>query len=236
MPRSEPTPSRGPAVPTIVCINEAREDFGVDFDDLIAALQKFIDEHFVPVWGTPAKLVKGRKPRKRAWTLVFLDNARHAKLLGMHRAEYNGMPIAKVFVKATLDQKKLGHDEKVSVIASHELAEMLADPGYNLWAKGPRGAFYSYEVCDAVEEEHGFFIDGIPMSDFVYPAYFQMFQKSTQAQFDHLKRISEPFEILEGGYSQVREQGKLTIKFGSPAKKGRFVREDRRFHRSEYRR
>ncbi len=60
-------------IPTIVCVNEATEDLGVDFDRLIAALQKYLDKHFVPVWGTPAKLVKGKKPRRGTWTLMFLD-------------------------------------------------------------------------------------------------------------------------------------------------------------------
>ena len=236
MPRSKSAGSQVPAVPTIVCINKAKEDLGVDFKALIGALQKFLDKYFVPVWGTPAKLVVGRKHLEGAWTMAFLDNARHAKLLGMHRPEYRGLPIAKVFVRATLDEKKFGHDEQVSVIASHELAEMLVDPGDNLWAKGPRGVLYGYEVCDAVEEEHGFFIDGIPMSDFVYPAYFQMFQNSRKVQLDYLERVQQPFQILKGGYSVIRKRGKVLIKHGSPAKGKRFGREDRRFHRSEYRR
>jgi len=44
-------------IPTIACFNNAVTPLGVDFDDLIAAMQVFIDDHVVPVWGTPAKLV-----------------------------------------------------------------------------------------------------------------------------------------------------------------------------------
>jgi hypothetical protein len=47
-------------VPTIACFNRASVPMGVDFDDLIAALQVFVDEHVAPVWGTRAKLVKTR--------------------------------------------------------------------------------------------------------------------------------------------------------------------------------
>ena len=50
------------AVPTIACINLATVPLGVDFDALIPALQKFLDDCFVPVWGSPAKLVKANKP------------------------------------------------------------------------------------------------------------------------------------------------------------------------------
>ena len=63
------------AVPTIACVNNATVDLGVDFDKLIPALQKFLDECFVPIWGTPAKLVKATKPLSDAWTIVFLDDA-----------------------------------------------------------------------------------------------------------------------------------------------------------------
>ena len=45
-------------VPRIACFNQAKTPMGVDFDALIAAMQKFVDEHFAPVWGTPAELVK----------------------------------------------------------------------------------------------------------------------------------------------------------------------------------
>jgi hypothetical protein len=74
------------------------------------------------------------------------------------------------------------------------------------------------------------------MSDFVYPAYFQMFQNSRRVKLDYLERVQQPFQILKGGYSVIRKRGKVVIKHGSPAKGKRFGREDRRFHRSEYRR
>mgnify|MGYP001014135987 CR=1 FL=1 len=44
-------------VPTIACFNRATTPLGVDFDKLIAAMQRYVDEHVAPVWGTPAKLV-----------------------------------------------------------------------------------------------------------------------------------------------------------------------------------
>ena len=45
-------------IPTIACFNKAATPLGVDFDALIAAMQVFVDQDVVPVWGTPAKLVK----------------------------------------------------------------------------------------------------------------------------------------------------------------------------------
>ena len=31
---------------------------GVDFDDLIAAMQEYVDKFVAPIWATPAKLIK----------------------------------------------------------------------------------------------------------------------------------------------------------------------------------
>ena len=53
-----------------------------------------------------------------------------------------------VFVKTTI-----AAGQKVSVTASHELLEMMIDPGAQLWAQNTDGKFYAYEMCDAVEDE-----------------------------------------------------------------------------------
>ncbi len=218
-------------VPTIACFNKATASLGVgvDFERLIGALQTFVDDYFVPVWGTPAKLVKTRTFRKGAWAIAFLDRADVANALGYHDLTPDGLPFAKVFVKSTL-----AVGQKVSVTACHELAEMLVDPAINLCATGPNNLIYAYETADAVEETE-FSIDGIPMSDFVYPAWFEGFRKPGSAQFDYAKRVSRPFQILPGGYMIVFKKGRWTQVFGSPAKARRFRQEDRRGHRSTYR-
>jgi hypothetical protein len=88
------------AVPSIACINKATVSLGVDFNKLIAALQKFLDEYFVPVWGTPAKLVKAAKPLPSAWALAFLDDADTPRALGYHDLTKDGLPLAKIFVNS----------------------------------------------------------------------------------------------------------------------------------------
>jgi len=216
-------------VPTIACFNKASTALGVDLDRLIAALQKFVDQYFVPVWGTPARLVKTTGFRKGAWALAFLERADVANALGYHDLTPDGLPLSKVFVQTTLEVK-----QKVSVTACHELAEMLVDPAINLAAAGAGNVFYAYETADAVEEVE-FAIDGIAMSDFVYPAWFEAFRKPGSAQFDYAKKVRRPFQILAGGYMSVFKNGKWTQIFGSPAKARRFRREDRRGHRSTYR-
>jgi hypothetical protein len=217
-------------VPTIACFNESTVALGVDFDALIAALQAFVDKHVAPVWGTHAKLIKSKGFVPGKWAMVFLDDADHAHSLAYHDVTPDGLPQSKVFVKTTLKNHDL-----VSVSASHELVEMLVDPSINLVTMHSRSKLvYGYESADPVEELT-FRVNGIPMTNFVYPAYFEMFHKPGSVRFDHLNKINKPFELHPGGYIGVYKNGKWIQIFGSAAKKKRFAREDRRGHRSERR-
>lgn len=217
-------------VPTIACFSKARTALGVNFDALIAAMQAFVDQHVAPVWGTPAKLIKSKGFVKGAWVMVFLDNADQPGALAYHDLTPDGLPQSKVFVKTTLENKDL-----VSVSASHELVEMLVDPAINLMTTGPDPkVIYAYESADPVEQL-SFKVHGIPMTDFVYPAYFEAFHKSGAVPFDHLKKVKRPFQILSGGYQIIFKNGKWSQIFGSASKRKRFAREDRRGHRSEQR-
>lgn len=221
-------------VPTINFINRAEISLGVDFDKLVRAMQTFLDDCFVPVWGTPAKLIRSTKEKPGTWTFIFLDDPDDPDADGYHDITKDGFPLSKVFVIPA--QKS---DGNVTVTACHELCEMLVDPTANMWVDGPRNTLWGYEVCDACEEET-FVVDGVTMSDFVYPAYFEKFRlehpRKLRTQYDYLNKITEPFQILPGGYSEVRHGRKTFDKFGSRRKKTKFQEEDRRYHRSEFRR
>lgn len=217
-------------VPTITCFNEAKTDLEVNFDDLIAAMQAYVDNFVGPVWATPAKLIKTTGFQKGAWAMVFLDNADQAGVLAYHDLTPDGLPISKVFVKTTLDDHQL-----VSVSASHELVEMLVDPAINLMTTGPNPRLvYAYESADPVEAL-SFEVDGIQMSDFVYPAYFEDFHPAGSVRFDQMEKVRKPFQILSGGYQIIMRNGKWSQVFASETKKKAFAKEDRRQHRSEQR-
>jgi hypothetical protein len=112
---------------------------------------------------------------------------------------------------------------------------MLVDPAINMWTVGPQaGTFYAYESADPVEEE-SFTLDGFEMTDFVYPSYFEDFHKPGATQFDYMKKVEKPFQILKGGYQIIFRKGKESQVFGSKTKEKRFSKEDRRGHRSESR-
>jgi len=93
---------------------------------------------------------------------------------------------------------------------------------------------YGYEAADPVEDL-SFPVNGIPMTNFVYPAYFESFHKPGTVQFDHLKEIRRPFQIHKGGYQGIYEDGVWKQVFGSHPKKQRVAKEDRRGRRHEKR-
>ncbi len=218
------------AIPTIACFNRAETPLGVNWSSLITAMQAYVDRDVAPVWGTPARLVKSTGFLKNAWAMVFLDDADQPGALAYHDLTPNGLPLSKVFVRTTL-----ATGDKVSVSASHELVEMLVDPAINLMSTGPDPkATYAYESADPVEAL-SFKVNGIPMSDFVYPSYFEGFHKPGSVRFDQMGKVTRPFQILRGGYQIVFKNGKWTQLFGSAAKRKAFAHEDRRGHRSEQR-
>jgi hypothetical protein len=217
-------------LPKIACFNKATIPLGVDFDKLIAAMQVYVDKYVAPVWATPAKLVKSTGFIKGAWAMVFLDDADQPGALAYHDLTPDGLPQSKVFVKTTLNDHQL-----VSVSASHELVEMLVDPAINMMSTGPDSkTIYAYESADPVEALT-FPVNGIAMSDFIFPAYFEDFHKPGSVRFDYLKKVTKPFQILSGGYQIIFKNGKWSQVFGSEAKRNSFAREDRRGHRSEER-
>lgn len=223
-------------VPTIAVFTQATHLTKTQLAPMVAAMQKFVDLHFAPVWGTPAKLVLTDNQLAGSWWMVFLDNADAPGALAYHDLTSDGMPLSKVFVDTiTSDGASL------SVAASHELAEMLVDPDINLSAEHVfvnDSTIYAYEVADAVEDDsNGFLIDGVLMTDFVYPSWFEDYTHPAGTKFSHMSSVTKPFTLDRGGYMPVFRNGQWTQIFAANdhAKMARFGKEDRRGHRSELR-
>ena len=211
----------------IACINKAKTSLGVPFPLLTKALQKCYDECFLPVWGYPVKLYNTESAKPSDWQFIYFDDADTAGALGYHDLTNKGQPISKVFVKTTLADK-----QHVSVTACHELFEMVIDPLANLWAEAPDGTEYAYEMSDPVEEDT-FLVDGIAMSNFVHPSWFEPFKHPPGTRFDHLGLLKQPFSMTKGGYVIIKKNGKVSESFSTKAKEKRFAKEHRLGHRSE---
>jgi len=179
----------------------------------IPALQTQVSRDFGPAWGVDAELAfvtADMEPAAGSWWLVVLDNSDQAGALGYHDLTKEGLPLGKVFAATDIAYK-----HKWTHTLSHELLEMLADADINLTVfvqSDPRhGVLYSREVCDACQgEQYAYEIDGVVVSDFVYPAWFESFWAQDATQFDHKKEIHRPFELLPGGYISIFDMGSGT--------------------------
>jgi hypothetical protein len=169
----------------------------------VNALQKQVHAHFAPAWGIDADLTyypKGKTPPLTAWQLVILDNSDQAGALGYHDVTNTGYPIGKVF--AGTDAQ---YGSSWTVTASHELLEMLGDPDINLTVfreskDGSSGTLYAYETCDACEDDSfGYKIDGVLLSDFVFPEWFEDFHPAG-TKYDYQGKIAAAFQLIKGGY------------------------------------
>lgn len=204
-------------------INQSTVVTDAEVQAAMAALQKQVSEDFASVWGIDADLSfveQGSQPAAGQWWLVILDTSDQAGALGYHDLTPEGLPLGKVFAKTDAD-----YNELWTVTASHELLEMLADPDIDLCAIDQSNShlarLYAYEVCDPCQaDDAGYQIDGITVSDFVYPTWFESFWNgsSEKQQFDRNGLLSAPFQLYKGGYCSVMDVGSLqgwTEVFGS---------------------
>jgi hypothetical protein len=192
----------------IVVINESTVVGDADVQAAVKSLQVQVSRDFAPAWGIDAQLTfqpAGSTPPRGSWWLAILDNSDQAGALGYHDLTSEGLPLGKVFAATDLQ-----YNLKWTVTASHELLEMLGDPYINLAAAvepGRDGAvmtLYAYEVCDACEaDDYGYDVNGVTVSDFVYPTWFESFWSGGGTQFDYGNHIRAPFQLLPGGYISV---------------------------------
>lgn len=191
----------------VALINASTVVADSDVQEAMGALQTQVHRDFAPIWGIDADLEfvpKDVDPPSGAWWLVVLDDSDQAGALGYHDVTNQGLPLGKAFAKSDIDGGYIW-----TVTVSHELLEMLVDPGINLatfveQSSGGAGVLYAYEVCDACEaDQYGYKIDGITVSDFVCPSWFESFWAPGASQFDYQNQIQRPFELLPGGYIGV---------------------------------
>jgi len=166
----------------------------------LPALQKQVSNDFCAAWGIDATLTlvpKSKRVPATAWLLGIFDDADQAGALGYHDLTRAGQPLGKVFARTTINEGGLW-----TVTCSHELLEMLADPNINLCAFDEADRrLYAYEVCDAVEADKlGYAIDGVTVSDFVLPGWFEPTHVGKNERFAWKSKVTRPFQLLPGGY------------------------------------
>lgn len=175
----------------------------------IQAIQVQVHRDFAPVWGIDADIIfqpKGQKLLSGRWQVVVLDTSDQQGALGYHDYTADGQPIGKIFAKSDIES-----GSSLSVTMSHEILEMLGDPGINLTTMieiDGKQLLYAYENCDAVEaDEIGYKINGTLVSNFVYPSWFEPYAAK---RFDHGGVLKNSFDLAPGGYIGVMDLNKLS--------------------------
>lgn len=183
----------------------------------VVAMQKQIDEDFGPVWNVDARLrfvgkdgLRGSLPDH--WGLVLVDDPSQGEQLGYHEVTTAGLPLSTIVV-SRIPQ---GHDWTHT--ASHELMEMLADPGADLAVYSrpdeTTHRIYAHEVCDPVAAyEDGYAVRGRQVSNFVHPGWFHSASgpaADANGRFDERGLIGAPLELRPGGYIGVLDPTTLT--------------------------
>lgn len=122
------------------------------------------------------------------------QDAKDAGAFGVHRTQGPAYtPVAHVFLQPIAQRK-----EAWTVIASHEVLEMVVNPRVNeyvlrgevLWAK---------EVCDPVMGTT-IEVNGVKLANFVYPEFFV---DGADGPFDHARVLTKPFTLAPTGYASV---------------------------------
>ena len=174
----------------------------VDFGDLAkvsAALQKQLIRDFEPLWNVQATIdafARLEDVPLGYWRILIVDTFAQG---GQHRDRHN-QPYALVAAGSSW-----------SLIASHEMLEMLVDPFGNrlVASQSPIDAQgrveFLVEVCDPCQgDDFGYTVNGVLVSDFYTPNYFDPLQ-ATGVRYSYTGAITAPRQVLAGGYLSWRE-------------------------------
>ncbi|SBW18102.1 MULTISPECIES: hypothetical protein [Protofrankia] len=173
-----------------------------DIEKVAAAIQKQVSRDFAPIWEVSATVdvFPSLSDKPLGYWPILIVNRDIPGAAGVHQDEH-GQPYAVVEVGPSW-----------SLTASHEALEMLADPfGSRLVpARFPERAKeligedhgwveFLAETCDPPESaEFAYSVDGILVSDFYTPHYFDSSKSSARYSFGG--HIEEPRQVLQGGY------------------------------------
>jgi hypothetical protein len=161
-----------------------------------------VTRDFGPIWdvtGTVDAFARLEDVPLGYWPVIIMDDIQEPGAAGVHK-DKDHQPFSLV-----------QFSDSWQLTTSHETLEMLADPfGNRLIAgdspKTDQGRVeFLVEVCDPSEgAEFGYSVNGIVLSDFYTPNYFDPVQ-SAGVRYSYTGAITEPRQVLRGGYLSWHE-------------------------------
>lgn len=174
-----------------------------------AALHVQLQRDVGPIWGAAATVeafTRGTRPPAGVSPIFIVDNTPN-HVGGLHTTTDGGLPWAIVLVSRDWH-----------LAASHEAIELLIDPTGNRMQDGlalsvrdgtvqdgTTRVRYLVEACDPIEDaDHAYRIDGIAVSDFYTPNYFDdAVTPGTRYSFNGA--LTRPREVGRNGYLSWRD-------------------------------
>lgn len=157
------------------------------------ALQHQVDNHLAPAWNVRADisvLDAGAVIPQGTLALNIVNTL--AGQAGVH-TNYQGQVSAEAV-----------NGDQLSITLSHELLEMLVDPSGTRFIQAPdidpysggQQVSYLVEVCDPCNV-YSYDIDGVPVSDFVLPSFYD---PNATGQVDFADFLARPLTVPLGCY------------------------------------
>jgi hypothetical protein len=184
---------------------------------IVGAISQQVELHFAPAWNrlpSHPRLYPSMAAVPEGLPVIrVVDVVDDPDALGYHTEERDhvtGIVGAKTILDAGGSVMK-GADS-ISACLSHEVLEASLNPFVGMWSDGPTGHDeYAFEACDPTQDR-AYEIDGVAVSDFVYPRWFDSQAKG--GQFDHLWALRAPFTRTRGGYIVLRDASRTTRQLG----------------------
>jgi hypothetical protein len=231
----------------IAILNQSTLVSDADVAKMTQAIAAQVRLDVAPLWDrAPAAVIFYTDPKDvpvAAHGIALVDTIEDQPkgVLGFHTEDQGGKLWGVVAAQPELQNggKATTGDWSVSSVLSHEVLEMYIDPNCNLWANDGHGKAYSFEVCDPVEAPT-YVVNGVSVSNFVTPAWFDPLSDPATAQYDKLSKLKAPFSILKGGYVVYESAGSEHQQFGDKfpnwrkeMKSGKLARTRRRLVQTE---
>ncbi|MFD3525009.1 hypothetical protein [Streptomyces sp. NPDC058653] len=184
-------------VTQLALVSETRRINPSQLNRVAAALQKQAMRDFSPIWKIPASVDAFDNLDDVPvgyWPMIVKDDINQDGAAGVH-LDKNGQPFSLI-----------EYSDSWSLTASHEMLEMLADPGGNRLVAGQslkpgQGVVeFLVEVADPSEApENGYTINGLLMSDFFTPNFYDPVA-APGVRYSFTGKLGGPRTILPGGY------------------------------------
>jgi hypothetical protein len=186
----------------LALVSETARVSGSELARVAAALNKQATRDITQLWGVQASVDAFSDLEDVPlgyWPMIVRDDIGFPGAAGIH-LDRDGQPFALI-----------QHSNSWSLTASHEAVEMMVDPLGNRLIAGPslkedQGRVeYLVEVADPSEAaEFGYTINGILMSDFYGPQFFDP-RLAAGVRYSFTGAITEPRQVLRGGYISWHE-------------------------------